>query len=711
MFTNEIFLKKRKKVFVKSGDFFEGSCSKNEFATFLSNIVSTGFIFAPEVLDEYSNYPADKLKEVQNAIVPVLNEMVGNDKNHKVFYPNFPKQVMEASEMELFFNAVMHYFSFHLYDLTYGQTPIWFPDYKKEPRKPLDENIKLKVIEKGDWADFRSIFTELVGSNSSISEYDKKIVEWFIRNHRSGVEEFLPENIPYKENLALLVGLLHENNVKLSILKSSINTPTDVLRIATVLSGGDVSLAQNTKFKKLSRKERRWLLDILNNDKFHFEDMYKNRHRWLRLGEILHPGDYKDKYLHAFNLFNKVRNQDKIEKFNGRVDKLFNENKLPVLLDLLSQRPGEFARRLDLLLRTFQSVDIISSFNNVIDKVSTPVLLQVMGHFEHRNEDNDVRVFFPKGSIAKAYVKENDLAPIKNALSARIIIICGNELRRRFAKLEDWSEKTVYIDDRLADIKLPFGDRSTSEGLITYPRGSRFDMPDKDTIRFFIHWRNIKEEIGHDRVDLDLSCVLYYDGWRKAEHISYTNLRSRYIEACHSGDITDGGEHGVSEFIDINTEKLKDGGIRYVIPTVLSFTHQPFNIIPDCIFGWMGRKYPQSGEIYDPMTVENKINLTAEQVISVPMIIDTFKNEIIWADLGITKGKLANNVESNNGGLIDLAKAVIYDEKPSVHELLSLHRDARDAEEVMAGPEYADISFTLENITEKFDLIKSEYML
>lgn len=709
MFPNEIYLKKKKKVITIDTDFVDNPCSKNEFATFISNIVSTGFIFAPELLDDLSKYSAFELQKLQEDIVPVLNEMAGNDKNHKVFYPNFPKQVMEASEMELFFNAVMHYFSFHLYDLTYGQTPIWFPDYKKEPRNPLDENIKLKVIEKGDWADFRSIFTELVGSNSSISEYDKKIVDWFIRNHETDIE--LPENIPYKENLALLVGLLHENNVRLSILRSAINTPTDVLRIATVLSGGDVSLAQNTKFRKMSRKERKWLLDILNNDKFHFEDMYRNRGRWLRLGEILHPGDYKNKYRHAFNLFNKVRNQDKIEKFNGRVDKLFKEKNLHSLLDLLSKRPGEFARRLDLLLRTFQSVDIVSSFNKVIDKVSTPVLLQIIGHFEHRNEDNDVRVFFPKGSIAKAYVKENDLAPIKNALSTRIIIVCGNELKRRFAKLEDWSEKTVYIDDRLADIKLPFGDRSASEGLITYPRGSRFDMPDKDTIRFFIHWRNIERKIGHDRVDLDLSCVLYYDGWKKAEHISYTNLRNRYIEACHSGDITDGGRDGVSEFIDINTEKLKDGGIRYVIPTILSFTHQPFIDIPDCIFGWMGRKYPQSGEIYDPLTVENKINLTANQVISVPMIIDTFKDEIIWADLGITRGKFANNVESNNGGLIDLAKAVIYDEKPSVGKLLNLHKDARDGQDVFAGPEYADITFTLENITEKFDEIKSEYML
>ncbi|MFW6046536.1 MAG: TerD family protein [Candidatus Woesearchaeota archaeon] len=711
MYANEIMLKKKKKLLLSSYISEEGYCSRNELITFLRNIMSIGFVFTPDVINKLSFHPTKNLKVLQDVIVPVLNEMVGNHVDHKVFYPNFPKQVMEASEAELFFNAMVHYFSFHLRDLTDGEFPTWFPKYEKEPRKTIDEYEDIeefKVIDLGTFDEFYSIFTEIVGANSSISKFDKDVVEWFIRTFKEDIYFYIPNEIPYKENLALVVGLLYANNADLSILRKAISTPTDVLRIATVMSGGDVSLAENTKFKKFNRKERKWILFLLNNPAYNIEDMYRNRGRWLRLGEILHPGEYKKNYPHAFNFFNTLRNKDRIEKFNGKVDRLFKNGDLDNLLDLLTQRPGEFARRLDLLLRTFNDVNIISKFNKVIDKVSTPVILQLMGHFKNRNVDNDVRVFFPKGNVSKAFVKENDLTPIDSALTIKIEIICENELERRFSKLPDMSGQIVHLDPNLSDIKVPFGDRSASEGLVTYPRGSKFRIPEKNTMRFFIHWKNLNDKYDFDRVDLDLSCALFSDEWKKEGHISYTKLRDFKLRCCHSGDITD-APNGASEFIDININSLMDNNIRYLIPAIFSFTHQPFYKIPECFFGWMGREYPKSKEIYEPNKVNNKINLTSDQRISVPMIVDIFEDKIIWADLGISDGKILNNIESNNGGIIDLAKSVIYDEKPDIHKLLSLNFQSRNAE-IVRNPEHADISFTVNNITEKMDEIKSEYM-
>ena len=77
------------------------------------------------------------------------------------------------------------------------------------------------------------------------------------------------------------------------------------------------------------------------------------------------------------------------------------------------KRPGELARRLDQLLRETYKEPVIRSFASVAEKVSTPVLLQVREHFLHRSEHADVRVFFPKGSLAKCHSERNDLPDLR----------------------------------------------------------------------------------------------------------------------------------------------------------------------------------------------------------------------------------------------------------------------------------------------------------
>ena len=64
--------------------------------------------------------------------------------------------------------------------------------------------------------------------------------------------------IPFKENLAKLVAVL----VQEKDIDVKLNSATDVLRLAVALSGGDVSLKENTRFLKISRPTRRFILNI-----------------------------------------------------------------------------------------------------------------------------------------------------------------------------------------------------------------------------------------------------------------------------------------------------------------------------------------------------------------------------------------------------------------------------------------------------------------
>ena len=127
--------------------------------------------------------------------------MVGAHVKHKPMYPNFPGQVMEASEVELYLNAMAHY-------IGDGFGVRIMPEYKKQPRTKLNEPFTLKVIDLGTEKDFKEIFTMLCGSKTSITPSDKEDMTWFFKEYGDKIEKLLPDSIPHKDVLAHVCGEL-----------------------------------------------------------------------------------------------------------------------------------------------------------------------------------------------------------------------------------------------------------------------------------------------------------------------------------------------------------------------------------------------------------------------------------------------------------------------------------------------------------------------
>lgn len=195
----------------------------------------------------------------------------------------------------------------------------------------------------------------------------------------------------------------------------------------------------------------------------------------------------------------------------------------------------------------------------------------------------------------------------------------------------------VYVDQRLADYLVPFSQRSASKALRTIVRGSRVPMEEGDAIRFFSWWKEgIVDGKPTGRVDIDLSAVMYDRNWQYVEHISYTHLRSSKYRAVHSGDIVSAPQ-GACEFIDLHIPSIVDYGGRYIVATLHSFTSQPYCDLPECFVGWMMRKKPGSGEIFEPSTVVNKIDVAADTQIAIPVILDLVERTVIWTDLSLTR--------------------------------------------------------------------------
>lgn len=700
---NTIYLRRANKLIIES---YEGKqqLPKTHLATALKNIEALGYIFSDELMQAMRQLSKEQFEAVYHQLVADLRVMVGAHVQYQPMYAGFPMQVMQAEEAELYLNAMIHY----LTNLT-----VVYTDQPSVKRMPLLEKTDLKVIGLGNKEAFQTLIRQIIEAKGSISETDKKDIDTVLEHAApSEVDAILPDEIPFKENVGFVVSsLLKHEKANIDRISLYFKTASDVLRLAVAWSDGDVSLAAASLFRRFKRRERRLLLGLLEQCGSITEDMLRYKDRWIRLGEILHPSEYKLRYPRCEEAFDILRNNKPYSTFNGSVELAFQYRNVWSLIDLLSQRPGEFARKLDHVLRiTEDEAYVLLAFGEVAAQVSTPVLLQVRQHFAQRNEASDLRVFFPKGNVAKAFGIPNKLPELDEAVCQEVVQLCEQVLITRFADFPALGK--TYIDERLQHYLVPFSQRSASKALRTIVRGSRIPMGEGDTIRFFSWWKEGEVDgTPTGRVDIDLSAVMYDENWNYVEHISYTNLRSVKYKATHSGDIVT-APHGASEFIDLHMPSIVDYGGRYVVTTLHSFTSHPYCNLPECFAGWMMRKKPGSGEIYEPATVQNKIDITADTQIAIPVILDLVERTIIWTDLALTRyPDYHNNVEGNQKGIVLMGKAITTLRKPDLYDLFMLHAKARG--ELVDTKDQADTIYAVDEGVTPYDIeqIMAEYLV
>ena len=695
-----IILRRKNRVFINDDDMLKslsaavGEKNKQIVATMNKNIEVFGYTMSEALFDKLVHMKAKNREVMYDALVNGLKEITGADRVYNPMYPNFPESVMEKDDFELYFNAIVHYWSFGTL----------LPYEEKKERVPLFNVAKVKVLEAGSFDDLNDIFNNLCASKTSLSKSDVEDMIFILNS----AKVTLPNEIPFKENAACVCRLLVDTGVDTDgyLCRKYIKTATDVLRLVTAMSDGDVSLAENTKFRNLKRGERRIIMNLLAGCENTAEDMSKYAGRWIRVGEKLHPGEFakNERYTKAVQAFGVIRNDGKIKSFAGRVDAAVASGDVKTIVSLLKKRPGEFAWRIDFLLRTFdKDADrkaVIMSFASVAKDVSSTVLLQVREHFINKLDgSDDMRVFFPKGNLARSYyVKNNKTKTIPEDVMKMVIAVCESTLVNIYGNREFLGK--VYIDEALKNYTVPFSLRSAGKTMTAVSRGSRIAIDDSaKIIRPFIWWTNTKDNI----IDVDLSVAVFADNWDCLEHVSYTNLKSSRFGICHSGDITNGGPvdgEGVAEFIDLDIEKALSAGARYAAFNVYNFSDENFSKMEHAAFGFMTRNDMKSGEIFEPSTVKQRMDLASATTTCIPVIFDLRERVLIWCDMALTAdhvraGYGGINVESNLPSVVVTCKAMVDVKKPNLYDLFTFNAKARGV--ITDNPDEADIRFGLDD--------------
>ena len=680
-----------------------------EAATLQAELIRLGFILDQAAFTHLAKWRAEDAARYFNDILPTAKELVGAKRSYQPFYVNFPAEVMNTPTYDLMMNALLHYWS-------NGQ---WEPPQELAQRGIAFEKTEFRPIKLVTLAEFKQLFTKLISVNVALAPADRELVEWFVKMY--GHDLPMPARVPFKETLCLLASFGLDVPVK---------TTTDVLRIARFISGGDISLPsvpklpkevekkksalsaigetlgksfgiafknrrqaqieqrEKFKFAHVRRSSRRYLLGLLEKTNLDTAEMQQRLEQWLRLAEVLHPGEYRQKYPRTFAAFQELRNQPpRIRSYFAQVDLAFSANDLELALDLLSRRPGEFARRIDWFMRTYEQSEeleyILERFAAVAPRISSKVLLELHSHLYGRLRAKKRIVSLKRGSKMK---KLEALPPLKEETVLRAQKIVLEALSKLFGTLPPLGK--VWVDERLKDVILPSSMRSVNKSLVTFTRGTRVPFrAEAGTVRAFVHWY---DQQGNE--DIDLSAGFFDEGFVQVGHVSYTNVKHPEFGSCHSGDIRH-RRGSCAEYIDIDIEKARVRGARYVTMHVYNYNGRSLESMPECKFGLMERQHPNSNEIFEPRTVSNSVNLTNQSASALLCAIDLADNCYLWIDVEMDRSMAF--IENTVGQTSDLLSAMLDPNRLSVYDLLMLHVDSRGTQVETAAD--ADVQFVWED--------------
>ena len=667
--------------------------SIEELATLIKKFEGYGYIFSKElaiaISKEERNVIIDKLKSVIKVI-----ENFKSDKDYVVFYKNFPDEVINMSEAELYINQILHYWI--------GYLPSNSENIIKEDVEPskLVKATELKLI---DDEIIEKLFIDLLSSNVTLSE--QYLDDVCVLTHSKSVEELenYMEYIQMKETLTTLSSYVLR---KKGVLIGNFKTATDILRLIAKISKTELN-NKHIHFAYFSRTKLSQLMNKLEDLKNIMPDINRYSKTWHSF----------------FKLYAKKINFNKYPKVRKVVDMLFGDisyitergkineqmKKLPTMseedLDNFVKKftifYGDYVREILSLLnkaKENQYEKLLIGLENCVDKVNTRVLFQLYDRIINlKAKDKTVpRLVNSKGKWRR--LKES--ISLSDELLNRVLQIVEDGIKIQLKEKETLGK--VYIDEDYKNIMLTTSEKDSNVSLRPMTRGSRIAFnPNAEVLRFFVAWKNLDEKImkefkvKYGRVDIDLSALSFDKDFKFKRVVAYYNQKE--MGFAFSGDITDAPQ-GALEYIDIyDLEKQKKNGTRYILMQIRSYNGYTFKEINSVYAGVMeltSNEAKEKKNMYSTAITQG-FQIMSPQITTNTILVDLVKFEYVWLDMNMANYKVdifQNSLTYEEiPYLNDLLKYFMKKQYVTMYDLLKLNADVRGI--LIENKEEADIIF------------------
>ncbi len=637
-------------------------------------LMSVGFKLSKEILETLSLLHPVVVREIGARTLEAVRELVGDSVEHNMYFREFPNNIPDTMEfwLQCIVDALHDPRSQALVfvQLSYGRVNLLdlpkYGSYQHSYQEMLaaheqfipSAKDRITLLHLGGTlpGEGTRLYHSLASSPIPLNEGDKELLAELASVHLYDINV----EIPMRENRAL-INCVRVQNERIPL----VDTPTDILRLAAALSGGDLTLETNTKFKSLPRSQRRMLMMALNqlvlDAPAKLADVNQYNEKWKRLGEYLHPHEYP-RLKHAQDVFKVARGEKTVRSLAAKVELAFADGDIPKVISLLSVAPGMLFRNLDRILRANHPPEtearLLETIPIVIERVSGRVIISVTEHLLNRGNTikTPKRIF--ANSKGKAWVAPDTRTSLEPTLVAKLVRMFDEELAKRVLKVGH-----LVVDAQVAEVSLPLSEKNRASGFNVMPRGS-VQPVENSTLRFFMHWKQ-KDR----RTDYDLSALMLNEKFEYVGHLSYTQLRA--VDGVHSGDITS-APNGASEFIDINLRKVR---CKYVIPQVHIFDGEDFLEAEESSFGFMTLEPEQEGKPFEARAVRTKAEVRGKGRVALPLVFikhDDGQWEAKWLNLYLNGKPKFNQVESNRVSTTLLARAIIEREYAGVWSIIRL---------------------------------------
>lgn len=624
--------------------------------------------------------------------------------NAQPMYVNFPDEVKNMSTVELIIDQLVHYIS-------HGQL-IPDEDIMVRPELPLNEAVtSAKILDVHRIYDV-DVIEYIAMLPVAYDENTKQIFETHvrnaIRNNTESIESLaaLTDAMSNRENMqTLFEGALYAadvdentsvNDVFIAFVPYARHTDTLLRYVLSAYSEYELryrhyasghyydaihrlvdSYSASLKIRSMSKAARRTLLNkigiiISNGGVYGADQLVKHTQLWRKVMRMVHPYslNISPEALYAMDVLH-----DNVEyrTFNSELERAIKTHKSQTIIDVLRDNRGELVRKLAVIARCDDfTEEKAAEVNDLVYHSRVPVTTLISAYNGIINVNSGGKKLI-KNATGNAIVDRDTQSAHHVDIIAKGLL---SAVTQRLSECDTPDENTVV--GTLSDIPVSLVDRDKSlTDRDIYRGGIVTEFDNEDTLRFFVHWKNVISDIGEYATDVDTALNVYDSDLNHIEAVSYVNYYDSRDWVTFSGDIVNAPGDGAVEYFDVDVTKLRDKHpeARYVAHSAVvysSYLKESFSDIENKS-GVMKRTNVDAGEIYDPRTVNTAAEMNAASTFVVSTVTDLNTNKVYWIDESTGSTQMGHNASTSYNRCAAVIQSALLDKKLTYGELAQLY--------------------------------------
>lgn len=592
------------------------------------------------------------------------------------FYRGFPGSVRRMSKDQLLFDQLVHY------AVTYGFGYFDEPGHSlfegDVQRRLFKENVEIKtfriITEKAAMAMVRELVDALLDSTRPLNDVQYALVRAYVFDFK-----YRPEKCACKDTaVRLLLDTRDIAHARLLVL-------SDVIRLVEQLQFGKYK-SKDIKKLNLKNRDRRFITKVINHIFRHGRcDMMNCCEKKKLWCGLLHHIHYQPVNFKAEAFVSEIRGRDNHSALSAFENRMA-AGEIRSAVDVLNRTkgPSMILRNLNYLLSRCKTDEETEYVLNSIHSSNKILLIQLLLRYAGYTGGKEQRTFrFTKFNQLKLHFETEEDSELRKSLFDPALVdpIC-KRLRACLVEACKGRLGSVWADEDLKEIALPLQENTSMGGVGTLPKGTRLPIPEGKKVRAFTYWERVN--------DIDLSCFALAEDGDSYEFSWRTIWDNQTNELTFSGDQTS-GYRGGSEYFDIDLDAFAEGypGYRYVVFCNNVYTGSPFAACL-CKAGYMLRDSMDSGEVFEPSTVQSSFIIDCPGTFAYLFAIDVAKRQFVWLNVARDSNVIVAGEENMN-----FLKAYL-----NVTDIINLHDFAMMLAAGPAdSPETADVVFSDRELT------------